>query len=427
MFSQEVWMDLKLLHRQGMSVRAIARTTGFSRQAVRRALQQTVPAAYKPRPAKPGKLDAFNDYLRTQFDQRPWVSAAQLYRELLPQGFTGHYELVKRFCRDLRHLDQARRNACVRFETAPGLEAQFDWKGPVSGLLASDPQQKVYFFRLLLGYSRFRITRAVTNLTLPAILADLSDVFSALDGLPQRLVFDNFKAAVIKPRPNLRLHPFFADFCAHYQIEPAPALPYTPQRKGKTERSFRDLEATDLLHQTHADLAALQQQLTLDDQRHAASVHSTTGETPAARLQRERPFLRALPALAFDPRLPETRRVLSDCTISWQGAHYSVPCQLVGKRLTVKADVRAAVFEVFDAATLVATHTRVGKGQRVIIAEHIAPLLRPRGDRLRRRASNKPASATRPAAAPQLIAWPEVAVAVRSLSEYEHLIEEVGR
>jgi len=423
MISQEVWMDLKLLHRQGMSVRAIARTTGFSRQAVRRALQQTLPPTYKPRLAKHCKLDAFKDYLRIQFDQRPWVSAAQLYRELVPQGFTGHYELVKCFCRSLRQLDQARRSACVRFETAPGLEAQFDWKGPVVGLLESAPQQKVYFFRLLLGYSRFRITRAVTNLTLPAILADLIEVLGELGGLPQRLVFDNFKAAVLKPRPHLRLHPFFADFCAHYQIEPTPALPYTPQRKGKTERSFRDLESSDLLHQPHADLAALQQQLSLDDQRHAATVHSTTGETPAARLERERPFLRGLPEIAFDPRLPETRRALSDCTISWQGAHYSVPCQMVGKRLTVKADVRTQVFEVFDAATLVATHTRAGKGQRVIIPQHIAPLLRPRGDRLLRRASDKAAGSR--AVEPQLIAWPQVVVAVRSLSEYQQLIEEV--
>ena len=425
MISQEVWMDLKLLHRQGMSVRAIARTTGFSRQAVRRALQQSVPTTYKPRPAKNGKLDPFKDYLRSQFEQRPWASAAQLYRELLPQGFTGHYELVKCFCRSLRQLDRARRNACVRFETAPGIEAQFDWKGPLTGLLESDPQQKVYFFRLLLAYSRFRITRAVTDLTLPAILADLRDAFAGLTGLPQRLVFDNFKAAVLKPRPHLRLHPFFADFCAHYQIEPAPALPYTPQRKGKTERSFRDLAASDLLHQPHADLAALQQQLSLDDRRHAARVHSTTGETPAARLERERPFLRALPEVAFDPRLPETRRVLSDCTISWQGAHYSVPHTLVGKRLTVKADVRTAAFEVFDAATLVASHRPAAKGQRVLVAEHIAPLLQPRGDRLRRRPGKQPA-ADRPTG-PQLIAWPQVAVSVRPLSEYQQLIEEVAR
>ena len=424
MISQEVWMDLKLLHRQGMSVRAIARTTGFSRQAVRRALQQAVPSTYKPRPTRAGKLDSFKDHLRTQLELRPWVSAAQLYRELLPLGFDGHYELVKCFCRSLRRLDQARRNACVRFETAPALEAQFDWKGPLTGLLASDPQQKVYFFRLLLAYSRFRVTRAVTNLTLPAILADLIDAFGLLGGLPQRLVFDHFKAAVLKPRPHLRLHPFFADFCAHYQVEPAPALPYTPQRKGKTERSFRDLAASDLLHQPHADLAALQQQLSLDDQRHAARLHSTTGETPAARLERERPFLRPLPEVAFDPRLPETRRVLSDCTISWQGAYYSVPHTLVGKRLTVKADVRTAAFEVFDAATRVAAHQPVAKGQRVIIAEHIAPLLQPRGDRLRKRP--RPESAVDSAASPRLIAWPQVAVTVRPLSEYQQLIEEVA-
>ena len=74
------------------------------------------------------------------------------------------------------------------------MEAQFDWKGPVSGLLASAPGMKVFFFRLVLGYSRFRISRVVTLQTLPAILADLIDVLETLGGVTQRLVFDNFGA-----------------------------------------------------------------------------------------------------------------------------------------------------------------------------------------------------------------------------------------
>jgi transposase len=427
MISQEVWMNIKLLRHQGMSIRAIARTTGLSRQCVRRALKQTVPSTYKPRSTKPAKLDPFKDHLRSQLDLRPWISAAQLYRELIPKGFSGHYELVKSFCRSERQLLKARQNACVRFETAPGLEAQFDWKGPVTGLLAGDPPRKLYFFRLLLGYSRFRITRVVSHITLPAILADLSDVLTELGGVPQRIVFDNFKAAVITPRPNLRLHPFFADFCSHFGFEPAPAFPYSPQRKGKTERSFRDLESSDLLHQTCSDMTALQLQLTLDDKRHASTIHSSTGERPADRLDRERPFLRPLPDVAFDPRLPQTRKVLSDCTISFEGAYYSVPWKLVGKRMTVKADARKGVFDVFDGATLVVTHTTVAKGERVIIKEHIEELIRPRWERARQgvggaRSPHNTASPIR-----QMVAWPEVEVTDRPLSQYQELIEEVSR
>lgn len=425
MITQELWMDLKLLSRQGMSIRAIARSTGLSRNTVRRALAAKTPPGYKPRPAKPHKLEPYLDYLNAQLEQRPWISAAQIYREISSQGYDGCYELVKVHCRRLRQQQQAARRACLRFETAPAQEAQFDWKGPVSGLLASAPEQKLSFFRLVMGYSRYRITRAVMLQTLPAVLADLMDALAILGGGPHRLVFDNFKAAVIKPRPNLRLHPFFADFCDHYGIEPAPALPYSPQRKGKTERSFRDLSESDLLHQTYADLAQLQRALDQADEQYNLRVHTSTGETPAARLERERTFLLPLPAVAFDPRLPETRRALSDCTISYQAAWYSVPHQLVGKRLTIKTDPRSGKIEIFDGADPVATHQQAAKGQRIILEEHIAELRRPRWDRLRRGETRRIDSAA--PSAPQLVAWPQVAVAERPIADYLSLIEEVAR
>lgn len=426
MISQEHWMDLKLLSRQGMSIRAIARYTGLSRNTVKRALSAKTPPSYKARPVKERKLDPFLDYLHDQVVSRPWIPASQLARELEPRGYRGCYETVKVACRKLRQEHQAARRACVRFETAPGQEGQFDWKGPVGGLLSSAPQLKVFFLRLVLGYSRFRITRVVSLQTLPAILADLIDLLSILGGVTQRLVFDNFGAGVLKPRPKLKLHPFFADFCEHYGIEPAPALPRSPQRKGKNERSFRDLVESDLLHQTYADLAQLQRAIDRVDEQYNNRVHTTTGEKPILRLERERPFLQALPALPFDPRLPETRRVLSDCTISYQAAYYSVPCKLVGKRLTVKCDQRRGEIEIFDGVEPVAAHRLASKGQRVIIEEHIAELRRPRWDRVRSRRAVKPQPA--PAApAAQLVAWPQVPVIQRPMVDYVNLIEEVAQ
>jgi Mu transposase-like protein len=64
--------------------------------------------------------------------------------------------------------------------------------------------------------------------------------------------------------------------------------------------------------------------------------------------------------------------VLADCTVSYRAGSYSVPHQLVGSRVTVKADPLSDVIEIFSGAERVARHRRVGKGQRSLAEEHLA-------------------------------------------------------
>lgn len=414
-------MDVKLLHRQGASVRRIARMTGLSRQTVRRILSEAAPKSYGPRQLRPSKLQPFESRLDELLSARPHARATRLYDTIAKEGYAGHYESVKRWVRVRRRDEAARRRACVRFETAPGLEGQFDWKGPVRGLIETEPDTTVHFFRFLLGWSRARWTLVVTSLKLPAALAALRWGFECAGGVPGRLVLDNPKTAVIQPKPHLELHPFFLEFCRHYGCEPDPAWPYHPERKGKTERSFGDLEDSGVLDCTYPSLIALQRAVTAADDEAMARVHGTTGELPSVRLARERELLRGLPGVAFDPRLPETRRVLSECTVSFYGAKYSVPYVHVGARVTVKANPLGDEIEIFAGAEHIAKHRRVAKGQRCVVEEHVAPLRRPRFERIQMRA-RKNADPRRPTAdLLSVVAWPTVEVVQRPIQEYAQL------
>lgn len=419
MYRQEDWMEVKVMHRQGASIRAIARQTGLSRATVRKILQAPVAKGYGPRAARPGKLEPHVEHLRERLSSRPYARATVLYEEIRREGYAGHYESVKRWVRSQRREAAAKRRACVRFETAPGVEGQFDWKGPVRGLLISEPASELYFFRFVLAWSRFAVTLVVRSLALPATLAALRWSFERLGGTPVRLVLDNPKTAVLVPKPHLQLHPAFAELCRHYGCEPDPAWPYDPERKGKIERSFQDLVDAEILDRTYAGVAALQSAVDAVEAARMAKLHTTIGEPPVLRFERERAALLALPPVAFDPRVPESRRVLTDCCVSFGSAFYSVPHRLIGSRVVVKPDPLGDGIDIFALDELVASHRRVGKGQRSVLEDHVAELRRPRFERLRERAL-KAAAKPKPRTpqSHELIPWPHVEVALRPIEDY---------
>ena len=62
MVTFETVMEIKILHKQGMSSRAIARELGISRNTVKRYLQaKSEPPKYTPRPAVASLLDEYRN------------------------------------------------------------------------------------------------------------------------------------------------------------------------------------------------------------------------------------------------------------------------------------------------------------------------------------------------------------------------------
>ncbi|EQN26711.1 hypothetical protein G686_02075 [Escherichia coli HVH 6 (3-8296502)] len=85
MVTFETVMEIKILHKQGMSSRAIARELGISRNTVKRYLQaKSEPPKYTPRPAVASLLDEYRDYIRQRIaDAHPYKIA---YSALFDHG-----------------------------------------------------------------------------------------------------------------------------------------------------------------------------------------------------------------------------------------------------------------------------------------------------------------------------------------------------
>ncbi|MGK0169089.1 MAG: transposase [Gammaproteobacteria bacterium] len=71
MLGQESYVEIRVKHRQGMSIKAISRELNLSRNTVRRYLRaKTMPVATQ-RSSKPTKLDGYCGYLKARVGARP--------------------------------------------------------------------------------------------------------------------------------------------------------------------------------------------------------------------------------------------------------------------------------------------------------------------------------------------------------------------
>lgn len=91
------------LHRQGLSVSAIARESGIDRKTVRKYIARGLEApAYGPRKPRQAVIDPFTAYLRERVMRYPRLTGSLLFRELKDLGYAGGYTAVADFLR-VRH------------------------------------------------------------------------------------------------------------------------------------------------------------------------------------------------------------------------------------------------------------------------------------------------------------------------------------
>jgi transposase len=162
MITEEAFMDIVALHRQGHSMRFIAKKLGLHRNTVKKFIICKRFPEYRRSDRRLSILTPFvriiQDWLSQDSYRASWV-----FERLKTIGYTGSYETVKSFVRPIKQ--QQARLAYIRFETMPGLQAQVDW----ADFQITEPNGKtstVYLFILILGYCRAIYAEFVKRCTL---------------------------------------------------------------------------------------------------------------------------------------------------------------------------------------------------------------------------------------------------------------------
>ena len=360
------------LHRQGLSVSAIARTTGFDRKTVRKYIERGLEApVYGPRKPRQAVIDPFAPYLRERVTAYPALTGRRLFREIRKLGYSGGYTAVTDFLRDVR--PEPERGFEVRFETPPGEQAQVDF-ARFHVTFTDEPltPRIVWLFSLVLGYSRLIWARYVVHQDLATVLRCHVAAFEALGGCPREVLYDRMKTAVIGEADTggIVYNRALVDLARHYGFHPKACRPYRAKTKGKVERPFRYIREDFFLARTFRNLDDLNEQLshwlaTVANPR----VHATTHRVVNEAFAEEKLHLRPLPLAPFRSVLRLERRISREGMISVGGNLYSVPD--VTRRRMVEVHTLANEVQIFEDGELIAKHPVLeGRHQRRVEPGH---------------------------------------------------------
>jgi transposase len=105
-------MDIRTLHREGHSIKEIARQTGRSRNTIRRVLREAGPKVFH-KPVRSSCLDSFKPYLKDRFESCG-LSAVRLLPEVQAMGYNGSISTLRRYLHSLRPEQERQKKLTVR-------------------------------------------------------------------------------------------------------------------------------------------------------------------------------------------------------------------------------------------------------------------------------------------------------------------------
>ena len=375
MVAVEEYGRVRRAHRDGVSIRAIARRLRHSRRKVREILAHPEPRPYtrnKDRPAP--KLDPFKPVIdeileadeRAPRKQRH--TAAQVFRCLRDQhDYHGGYDQVRRYVGRCR---QRQRETFIPLVHDPGQRLECDF----GHIYVDFPEgrQRVPVLIPTWAYSYCPFAIALPTERTEAILAGMVEAFAFFGCLPREVWWDNPKtvATTILKGRSRKLNERYAALASHYAFEPLFCMPARGNEKPHTENRVYDLQrrwATPVPQVKNLDeLNVYLRACCLKDRDRTVAGQT---ETIGQRFERERAAADPLPAQAFDACVLSEAKVDKYQTVRFDTNRYSTPRNCAFRAVTVKGYINHIV--VVADGKIVARHDRCyGRQEQILDPIH---------------------------------------------------------
>jgi transposase len=362
MLTVDQYARIRRAKRDGMSIRAIARTFHHSRRKIREVLANAEPRPYTRREEAPApKLGPFHGIIRSILEcdaeapPKQRHTLMRIFERLRDEhGYAGGYDAVRRYVGKLR---QRERETFIPLAHDPGQRLEADF----GQIYVDFPEGRraVSVLILVWSYSNCPFAMALPTERTEAILEGMVQGLEFFGCVPREVWWDNAKSVtreLLRGRDR-RLNARYAALASHYVFEPLFCLPargnekpYAENRVKRLQRRWstpvprvRDLDALN---------AYLRECCLKDRQRRSGARVGTIAE----RFQEDRAAAAALPRQRFDPCLLKPAKVDKYQLVRFDGVCYSVPRRCAFGSATVKAYTDR--IEVVVGDQVVATHRR---------------------------------------------------------------------
>lgn len=267
------------------------------------------------------------------------ATAMAAFKFIEKKGYKGKYSTVAAFVKS--HKDDEVNKATIRFETAPGLQSQVDWKEELTMVSKYGEAFKVNIFLMVLGYSRLKYVHLTTNRNQETLFLCMIEAFKYFQGTPHEILFDNMKTVIDRSKStfsNVQFNKTFKSFAEDSGFKPIACRAYRPQTKGKAEALAKLTNRLVVYNEEFEDYAELESIVKKFNEEINCEISQATNEMPISRFKKEKEYLKPLPSLDMLLSYISCEKVYTvskESMVKYGGKKYSVPTKYIGKKLTI--------------------------------------------------------------------------------------------
>jgi transposase len=332
------------------------------------------------RPHRPDGHGAGWDILRTRHDQlKAWLvdeglTVVKVHLLLARRGIEVPQRTLHRYALEELGVGRSVRRSTVRIaDGEPGMELQIDF-GKMGLLFDTATGRRRVCWALIFTavYSRHSFVWLSFNQTVETLIDGCEAAWEFFGGVFKVVIPDNMSTAVTKAdRIDPRLNQAFVEYAQARGFVIDPARVRTPTDKPRVERTVPFVRNNFFAGEDFIDLA--------DGRRRAVTwclttagmrVHGTHACRPVELFElEEKPRLLPAPTSRYDLPVYATAKVHRDHHIETGRALYSIPENLIGATVDVRAD--SQLVRVYHRGVLIKIHPRQAPGGRVTDAEDL--------------------------------------------------------